>query len=154
MDITLKNKSGIAGTHWIEFNVSGTLGNYKHWADDSKYLDEYAYNLYTDIFEKVAKDFNYYGNTRFDKEQLIRLKQEIKDRINTVDNLITLQNIIEFSEKTSHSLHLTEAIETAYDKFDHQQKKLVSDIKKLGHDLIDLFDNCIKQDKTLIILGL
>ena len=154
MDITLKNKIDITGTHWIEFNVSGTLNNYKHWADNSKYLDEYAYNFYTDIFEKVADNFNYYGDTRFGKEQLKRLKQEIKDRISFVDNLNTLQDIIEFGNKTSHAINLTQEIEEACSKNIGQSNKIVSDIKQLGHDLSDLIDNCIQQDKTLIVLGL
>ena len=154
MDSTLKNKSDIAGTHWIEFNVSGTASNYKHWADNSKYLDEYAYNFYSDIFEKIADRFNYYGNTKFDKEQLGRLKQEIEKRIKIVDNLHTLQDIIEFSKKTSHALNLTQKIEETYNKQNGQRNKLSNDIKKLGHDLINLFDNCIQQDKTLWVLGL
>ena len=70
MDITLKNKNEIAGTYWIEFNVSGTRDNYTHWADNSKYLHEFAFNFYTDIFEKNEENFNYFGNTKFDKEQL------------------------------------------------------------------------------------
>ncbi len=154
MDINLKNKSDIKGTHWIEFNVSGTLNNYNHWADNSKYLDEYAYNFYTDIFAKVSDNFNYYGDTRFNKEQLKRLQQEIKNRIRIIDNLKTLQDIVEFGNKTSHALNLTQEIEHVYDKQNGQQNKLVSDIKKLGHDLSDLFDNCIQHDKPLIILGL
>ena len=154
MNITLKNKSDITGTHWIEFNVSGTFKSYKRWADNSKYLDEYAYNFYTDIFEKVSDNFNYYGDTRFNKEQLKIVKQEIKNRIKTVDNLKTLQDIIKFSKKTSHALNLTQEIEEAYGKQNGQQNKLVSDIKKLGLDLSVFFDNCIQHDKPLIILGL
>ena len=154
MDITLKNKSDITGTHWIEFNVSGTAGSYKHWANNSKYIDEYAYNFYTDIFEKIADSFNYYGNTKFDKEKLSKLKQEIESRIKTVDNLHTLKDIIEFGKKTSYALNLSQDIEETCNKQIGQRNKLINDIKKLGHDLANLFDLCIQQDKTLWILGL
>ena len=154
MDITLKNKSDITGTHWIEFNVSGTVTNYKHWADNSKYLDEYSYNFYTDIFEKIADSFNYYGNTKFEKEQLNRLKKEIEDRIKNVDNLYTRQDIIEFGKRTSHALNLTEKIDEIFDNQNGQQNKLVSNIKKLGHELSNLLDDCITQDRPLWVLGL
>jgi hypothetical protein len=153
MDIALKNKSDITGTYWIEFNVSRTLNNYKYWADNSKYLCEYAYNFYTDIFEKVADNFNYYGDTGFTKEQLKRLKNEIKNRIKNVDTLNTLQDIIEFGKKTSHALNLTEEIEKEYNKQNNQPNKIISDIKQLGHGLLDLLDNCIQHDKILIVLG-
>ena len=154
MDISLKNKSDISGTHWIEFNVSGTMTDYKHWADNSKYLDEYAYNFYTDIFEKVTSNFNYYGDTKFNKEQLMKLKQEIERRVKTFDNLHSLPDIIEFSKKTSYALNLTQDIEETYYKQNGQQNKLTDDLKKLGNDLSHLFDTCIKQDKTLWVLGL
>src|ERR1044071_8641278 len=125
MDFSLKNKSDISGTHWIEFNVSGTATNYTHWADNSKYLDEYVYNFYTDIFEKATSDFNYYGDTKFDKEQLIKLRHEIENRVNILDDLHSLPDIIEFSKKTSYALNLTQDIEEMYHKQNGQQNKLI-----------------------------
>lgn len=154
MDFTLKNKSELEGTCWVEFNISGTVDSYEHWADNSKYLDEFAYSFYTDIFEEKADNFTYYGDTKFSKEQLVRVKQEIDNRIKTVDNLHTLQDIIEFSKKTSHALNLIPEIEAAYNKLNGHQNKLISDIKKLGRELSNLLDNCISQDKPLWVLGL
>jgi hypothetical protein len=154
MDISLKNKSDISGTHWIEFNVSGTMTEYKHWADNSKYLDEYAYNFYTDIFEKVTSNFNYYGDTKFNKEQLMKLKQEIERRVKTFDNLQSLPDIIEFSKRTSYALNLTQDIQETYYMQNGQQNKLIGDLKRLGNDLSHLVDICINQDKTLWVLGM
>ena len=154
MDYTLKNKSDLEGTCWIEFNISGTVDSYEHWADNSKYLEEFAYNFYTDIFEERADNFNYYGDTKFDKEQLARIKLMIDNRIKTLDNLHTLQDIIEFSKKISHTLNLGHDIDATYNKLNGQHNKLVSDIKNLGHELSNLLAYCIKQDKTLWVLGL
>ena len=153
MDFTLKNKTDIGGTHWIEFNISRTATVYKCWADNSKYLDENAYNFYTDIFEKAAKDFNYYGDTQFDKEELIKLKQEIVSRIKVVDSLLTLKDITEFSEKTSYALKLTQDIEEAF-KQHGQPNKIVDNLKKLGNDLLLLVDICLIEGKILMVLGL
>ena len=154
MDISLKNKSDISGSHWIEFNVSGTTTDYTHWADSSKYLDEYAYNFYTDIFEKASSNFNYYGDTKLDKEELVKLKQEIEHRIKTFDDLHSLPDIIEFSKQTSYALNLTQDIEETYYKQNGEQNKMIVDLKKLGSDLSHLLDTCIKQGKTLWVLGL
>ena len=152
MDFLLKNKKGINGTNMIEFNISGTVNSYNYWADNSKYLDEFAYNFYTDLFEKIAKDFNYYGNTKFEKEQLIILKQEINYRTNTVGNLHSLQELVQFGEKTSHALNLTNNIEEMWNQ--QNGHILLSNLKKLGIDLSDLLDCCIKEDRTLWVLGL
>ncbi len=154
MDIVLNNKKEISGTHWIEFNTTGTLSHYNYYDDNSKYLNEYAYNFFTDIFEKVADTFNYYGETRFDKEKLLKLKQEIKNRIDTIGQLHTLEDIIILAEKTSNSLDLTHFIESTSDKQTSQHYKLVIDLEKLGQDLYEMIDNCIKQDKVLRILGI
>lgn len=154
MDFSLKNKSDISGSHWIEFNVSGTSTDYTHWADNSKYLEEYVYNFYTDIFEKSADDFNYYGNTKFDRKQLIKLKQEIEDRVNTFKDLHTLQDIIAFSKKTSYALNLVQNIEEMYYNQNGQQNMLIDGLKNIGYDLSQLVDTCIKQDKFLWVLGL
>ena len=59
MDFTLKNKSEIKGTHWIEFYISEPKIKYKRWSDKSKYLEEFAHNFYTDIFDKNSRHFNY-----------------------------------------------------------------------------------------------
>lgn len=66
MDFKLKDKSDIEGTCWIEFNISGTAKKYDYWAETSKYLDEFEYNLFTDIFERHAENFDYYGATKLD----------------------------------------------------------------------------------------
>ena len=154
MDFSLKNKSDISGTHWIEFNVSGTATEYTHWADNSKYLDEYAFNFYTDLFEKATNDFNYYGNTKFDNKQLIKLKQEVENRVKTFDDLHSLPNIMEFSKKTSYAFNLTQDFQEMYDKQNGQENSLRGDLKKLGSDLSHLLDTCIKEGKTLWVLGL
>ena len=154
MNFNLKSKSELEGTCWIEFNISGTVDLYEHWADNSKYLDEYAYSFYTDIFEENADNFNYYGATKYEKEQLERLKQAVGDRIKIVERLGTIQDIIEFSKKTSHALNLRQNIEETSGKLDGRQHKIVVDIKKLGNDLSNLLDDCIVQNKPLWVLGL
>jgi hypothetical protein len=154
MDITLKNKEEITGTHWIEFNVTDTLHDLKHWSDDSKYLDECAYNLFTDIFEESAIDFNYYGHTKFDNEQLLTLKRGIDQRISTLDKLKTLQDVIDLSKNTTHALDLTQQIREIGKRHGFQEDKFIHDIKSLGENLSRLIDKCIQRDKALIVVGL
>jgi len=154
MDFTLKNKSEIKGTHWIEFYISEPKIKYKRWSDKSKYLEEFAHNFYTDIFDKNSRHFNYYGNTSFDKEQSIKIKEDITDRINSVDSVQTLQDLIEFGKKTSHALDLSESIREMHDAQNRQQTEILNDIKKLGYDLVTSLVICIKKDKMLWVLGL
>jgi hypothetical protein len=154
MDIILKNKEDIAGTQWIEFNVSDKADGWHHWADNSKYLDEYSYNFFTDIFEKVSINFNYYGETTFKNEQLIDLRQSIENRITTLDEFDTIQDIIELSKRTSFAFDLTEEIEGLSEKQGFNLKNFINEIKSLGRDLVLLVDKCIEKKETLVVLGL
>ena len=76
----LKNESDISGSNWIELNISGTESSYNHWSEDSKYIDEFAYTFYIDIFKKNSDNFDYYGDTRSGIEQIIQVKRDSDNR--------------------------------------------------------------------------
>lgn len=124
MDFSLKHKAEIEGSGWIEFNISGTEDSYNHWADDSRFLAEDAFQFYIDIFEKCSDRFNYFGDSYFDNVQLTTIKQEIEARTRQQDSL------------------------------PKQDNSRANDIKKLGLELVSLIDDCLEHYKHLWILGL
>lgn len=154
MDLELKSKNAISGTCWIEFNRSGTVDKFKNWDIDSRYLDELAYNLYTDIFEDNADNFNYYGPSYFASGQLIKIKKDLKKRITDYKNLTSLNDLIEFVKKISNGLNLDHELQDAYGQGNRQLDKLTEDIYSLGESLIAFVDKCILEQKPLWILGL
>lgn len=154
MNLELKSKNDISGTCWIEFNRSGTVDKFTNWDNDSKYLDEFAYNLFTDLFENNTDDFNYYGPSYFTSGQLTKIKRDFEKRINDYINLTSLTDLIEFSKKASNSLNLDHDLQEAYEQRNRQINKLTEDIHSLGKSLIAFFDKCILEQKSLWILGL
>ncbi|MCD4674884.1 MAG: hypothetical protein K8S18_02675 [Desulfobacula sp.] len=154
IDFKLKNRQEIEGTCWIEFNISGSADKYNHHAENSKYLDENAYNLFTDIFEKYASKFNYYGPTRFTIGQLEKIKKEIEKRANDLSLLTNLEDLIEFSDKTANSINLSNELRENYDQLNCQKDKIINDIKELCKDILEFLDKCIAEKQTLWILGL
>jgi len=154
MDFELKNKNEIVGTCWIEFNISGTASKYYHGADNSKYLQEYAYNLFTDIFEQYTDKFNYYGPTQFETEQLVKIKQVLIKRFNEIEELTTVQDLINYSEETINSPNLANELRENYKQLSGQEAKIKSKIQDLAQNLTKLIDKCIMDNNTLWILGL
>ncbi len=154
MDFRLKNISDIEGTHWIEFNISGTSDNYKHWESDSKFLDEYVYNLFTDIFERHTLKFNYYSNTMYDISQLTQIKKDIINRIHEFSSGETLDDLICLSKKTANALNLSDPLNNCFENSDRNLKKLQDGIVRLCQEMVAFFQFCIDQNRTLWILGL
>jgi hypothetical protein len=77
MNIVLKHKEELSDSGCFEFNISGTVDQYQHWAADSRYLEEEEFAVVSAIFEKNSPGFNYYGSTLFSHQQLEKIKDEL-----------------------------------------------------------------------------
>jgi len=153
-DFKLKDRTEIEGTGWIEFNISGSPDKYIHHSDDSIFLDEYAYNLFTDIFQKYANNFNYYGPTSFSIKQLEKIKYDIEKRSSDLSKLTTLKDLINFSDEKIKAMNLANELRDNYGQLITQIDKIINDINILTQKLIYFLNNCITENKTLWILGL
>lgn len=74
------------GTYWVEFNVSGDVIDYQHWAEDSLYADPDEFVKYHAVWSETLDDFNGYGPNlvgRSDLETLIAAFEIILSRDNS-----------------------------------------------------------------------
>lgn len=138
---------------YVEFNVSGTTGHFKHWDDESLFLDESVFQLFADCFEKSTGKFNYYGPTRYEQDDLHKLLKELNQydrRLQQITSYETLQKVISSLFGGTYFLRdLKESFELSTN-----WNNVASSLVNVNRTLCDLVYQCIQEGKYLWVIGI
>ena len=151
----LRLLKGIKRGPYVEFNISGSESDYAHRADTSLFLDEAVFGLFAERFEACVEDFNYYGPTRYTSSDLSKLREELEADAAGWNQIADSNGFIAAmcTGRILGNNFLSELESQAYDlKIDWS--RVLDLLKQVNIDLIVLIDQCIREGRTLWVLGI
>jgi hypothetical protein len=75
--IDLEVQRGLKKGPYVEFNISGSERRYRHWENESLYLDEAVFSVFAGCFDRSVDNFNYFGPTKYRHDDLLKLRREL-----------------------------------------------------------------------------
>ncbi len=137
----------------VEFNISGSVENYRICSSDSWFLDEQLFYLFQPCFEKSSKLFDYYEPTRYDIRNIVPLLNELKTFYKKLEAAQTLDLFTAFLQNQNMGvqfLNLLQQDDPHWKKhWDTCHEQLMEVCKKL----ISLANQCFNEDKVLWVKG-
>jgi hypothetical protein len=139
--------------NFVELNITGTEDNYKKCDPESKYIDSVVFNLFTQCFEKANQLYEYYDATKYNTRFIIPLRNNLLEHITRLENLQSLAEFEAFiKEKILGQGFLLSLVKSDKDwtaDWNQYHKQLLH----VSHDILDLVDFCIDEDRILWVIG-
>lgn len=151
--INLKLQRDVDQGPYFEFNISGNERRCQPRGQDSLFLDEAVFNIFADCFSNSAKDFNYFGPTKYDRADLLNLRKELGS---VHSRLAEINNPEQFREKVaalSGGKTFLSGIKTQFD-LDIEWEEVLLALQETRKELVEVVNLCIREGRVLWVLGL
>ena len=138
---------------YVEFNVSGTTDHFHHWDDESLFLDETVFQLFADCFDKSADNFNYYGATKYGKDNLRRLFKELNKNDRLLQQITSYDSLQKVISSLFGGIYFLQELNESSD-LSSDWNSIAFSLVSINHTLCDLVSQCIQKEKYLWVLGI
>ncbi|MBK9208524.1 MAG: hypothetical protein IPL71_09555 [Anaerolineales bacterium] len=135
---------------YVEFNTTG-----ENWDNSSIFLDEVVFGVFSNSFDNSHENFNYYGPTAFRELELINLHNELKEFGSEMSGIFDFDSFLKtISTSPMGNNFLGELASEDKVNLKLQWNQVVKALKEINQTLLELIENCAKENKTLWVLGI
>jgi len=139
--------------NFVEFNITGDNENYNKCDEESLYLNSDIFNLFTHCFEESNQLYEYFGVTRYNSKNIIRLQNELIKNLNTLERINTLDKFDGHIKNIFLGENVIGKIENKDKSWREHWKDYHEQIIKVNEDLIKLIDHCVIEERVLWVVG-
>lgn len=140
--------------NFIELNITGDNLNYIKCDSESKYIDADIFNVFASCFEASNSLFEFYGNTKYNSRNIIRLKNELLELKEKLDDLNSIEELMVFLRSVFLGKDLIEEFNQYYKNWEKNWKMIKEILLRFNSDLLKVVDQCISEDRVLWVIGL
>jgi len=157
-DIKLLKNNERKTSACIEFFVGDWEKKKSFWNEESVFIDETIFHyVFTECFKKTNITFNYFGETKYSRENLLVLVDCLKQNLQTLVAVYTHTDVIKLSEHYSNPPPNTSFQDALSSEFKvHWQEdwhQVIQQLIEINRGLIDLAEDCLDKHKVLWVLG-
>lgn len=150
MNLSIQKKD--EAIDFVEFNITGDPENYNRCDEESMYINNMIFNVFSDCFERSNHLFDHMQPTAYNSRHFIALKNELSSNLY---NLLDINNMNDFW-RFIDSLHMGQRMTEAMGGNDpERRKRWRSCLRHLIRDnnyITRLIDRCIDQNLTLWVI--
>jgi len=139
--------------NFVEFNTSGDNSNYAKCHPTSKFLHSQVFNLFAQCFEQSNSLYDYYGPTRYNARQFIRLKNELNRHYTMLKAVKSQDDFIELISNIFLGKDFIMALQKSDRTWDLNWEHYLTKLCRINEALQKLVDECIDQEKVLWVIG-
>lgn len=141
---------GLKQGPYVQFNTTGTP-----WDDSSLFLDEEVYGLLSDAFDASNSKFNYYGPTCYRKSELAKLRLEMEKFTSKLDEISDFESFQKVIAKLPMSMNFLDGLETENKVIlNTEWNSIVDTLKQINANLLELVQQCIRNNQPLWVFGI
>lgn len=144
---------GVNNLNIVEFNITGDSETYQRCDKDSLYMDTEFFNLFSVIFEKSNKLYDYFEPTKYNSRHFVVLLNELTVYAERVKKINSPDQFIDFTAGiflgTNFVLELEKLDRNWQSNWELYQSKLLS----VNEQLIAITNLCINEDRILWLIG-
>ncbi|MBN2521148.1 MAG: hypothetical protein JXB17_11620 [Bacteroidales bacterium] len=139
--------------NFVEFNITGDNENYNKCDEESLYLNSDIFNLFTHCFEESHQLYEYFGETRYNPKNIIRLQNELVKNLNILQRITTIEKFDNYIKNIFLGENVIEKIGNKDKEWRNHWEDYFNQIVKVNEDLIKLVDRCVIEDRVLWVVG-
>jgi hypothetical protein len=138
---------------FFEFNISGDNENYNKCDPDSLYLNSSVFNIYASCFEQSNYLFEFIGQTKYNSRKLIPLRNELKENLDRLMAIKTLDEFKTYVTKIFLGRDLLRDLAAVDNDWERCWKFYLRRLIIINRELISLVDKCTYEERVLWVIG-
>lgn len=140
--------------NYIELNITGDDSNFNKCDSESSYIDADIFNIYTNCFEASNSLFEFYGNTKYNSRNIIRLKNELEILAEKIVSIKTTNELEAFINSFFLGKEILDDFKKHYTNWEEHWIEIKDILIQFNNDLFKVVNKCITEDRVLWVIGL
>ncbi|MBM3309403.1 MAG: hypothetical protein FJY77_04030 [Candidatus Altiarchaeales archaeon] len=152
-------ESGVKGGAYVEFQIVDKGDRYiHHWQSNSIFLKEALFSLFATCLYNCHPNFNYYGSTKFEGEQLTELIDQFKALKMQFQEINNFDSFCQIVEKNSFITVDNDDLRLPYllyrlKEYEIKWEGILTSLIKVNQNLINFSETAYQKGKALLVLG-
>ncbi len=138
---------------FVELNISGTNSYFEKCDPESKYLDRVVFNMFTECFKKVNKQYEYFGGTKYNSRLLILLRNQLLANLTILENTRYLSDFQKYIGSRQFGKELLISLIKLDKNWTGRWPIYLEKLRQINKEILDTVDLCINEGKILWIIG-
>ena len=139
--------------NFVELYASDNSEEFKICNSRSKFLNGSVFSIFQHCFELSHVDYSYYDVTRYDNSHIVSLRNHLMDEIAKIKKIDSAEGISHFALKQVSGLDFLNELKSENINWKISWENIRNQLADVGESLIEIVDQCIDEDKELIIKG-
>jgi len=140
--------------NFIELNITGDNQNFNKCDGESKFIDVDIFNIFAACFEASNPLFEFYGNTKYNSRNIIRLNNELQELKKKIELIESKDQLTEFLNDLFLGQDLIDEFKSHYIDWEKNWNNIKEILLVFNADITKLIDKCISEDRVLWVLGI
>ena len=142
----------------VEFRINRSETSYHRGPNESSFLDERTYDLFSLCFAEsieYGNQFNYYGPTKFRRNEQLNLRtclSQIELELKSISSFDALASYFDQAED-SRKRHVFNSLNEQF-QMETEWAEVLAQIVETNKELINLVSRSIRENRILWVLGL
>ena len=149
MDLQLRRN--MKGGDYAEFNMAK---HYRHWDDSSLFLKDEVFATFFNCFNTASSKFNYYGATLYSGNGLEKLLSELKNHLQMLKEVTNFASFSNMLTSYPMGVNFIRFVTSLDCDVQVEWRKLVNKLIEINEGLIEIVQDCLKNDQILWVLGI
>ncbi|HUX53186.1 MAG TPA: hypothetical protein VMV56_02095 [Williamwhitmania sp.] len=139
--------------NFVEFNITGNSDIYFKCDSESKFLNIDIFNIFAGCFERSNHLYDFYGATKFNSRNLIPLINELKENMNHIKAINSLEEMREYLSSIFMGKNLFEELERRDKNWKARWRAYVRKLIQISQSLISLCELCVTEERTMWVIN-
>ncbi|MCX8169705.1 MAG: tetratricopeptide repeat protein, partial [Candidatus Methanomethyliaceae archaeon] len=140
----------VQGGPYFELYFGEDTFDHEHWHPDSYFLEDCIFHAFQKEFTDVKQQFNYYGITEYNFDELASLAERLKATLNRIDTITDYKTFQEYMIDCRFIYTLIRD----FDEYDIRWEAILRDLRKINIKLIELIDEALNKRNWLSVFGI
>lgn len=145
-------RRGLKKGPYVEFNISGNERRYRHWENESLYLDEAVFSVFAGCFDRSVDNFSYFGPTKYRRDDLLKLRRELGTTDSGLAAITGMDPFVGAIAKLTRGEAFIQELGKMY-KLTTEWDEVLGLLRKANRALLDLVNQCVREGRVLWVLG-